>query len=200
MAKPINDLTGQKIGKLYIIKRYRYTRKNWKNPDTFYDYICECGNKGHTSHSNLVSSKKNKRYPKSCGCSNKEWINKWNLIRPNIERDDKQILINRIKNYYIRNANKAKHNWELSNQEFELLIFGNCYFCGASPEKEKIRKNITIKHSGIDRLDSSKDYFLDNCVSCCKWCNWAKNEFSVKEFLDHIMVIVDYDEKKTKSS
>lgn len=42
------------------------------------------------------------------------------------------------------------------------------------------------KHNGIDRVDSSKGYTLDNCVPCCSKCNYAKHEMSVEEFKEYI--------------
>ena len=39
---------------------------------------------------------------------------------------------------------------------------------------------------GIDRIDSSKDYTLDNCVSCCGMCNIMKNKFDIDEWFSKI--------------
>ena len=42
---------------------------------------------------------------------------------------------------------------------------------------------------GIDRVDSDKGYFVDNCVSCCMWCNSMKSDLPVGEWLEHVMKI-----------
>ena len=43
-----------------------------------------------------------------------------------------------------------------------------------------------------DRVDSSLGYTVSNCVPCCKYCNQAKNDRSVSEFLAHARRIVEY--------
>lgn len=39
---------------------------------------------------------------------------------------------------------------------------------------------------GIDRIDSSKDYTLDNCVPCCFICNRIKNKYDLNTFFDKV--------------
>ena len=36
--------------------------------------------------------------------------------------------------------------------------------------------------NGIDRIDSSKDYTLDNCNPCCQICNIAKRNMPLEKF------------------
>lgn len=38
----------------------------------------------------------------------------------------------------------------------------------------------------IDRIDSTKDYSIDNVVPCCKFCNWAKSDLKQKDFYDWV--------------
>ena len=40
--------------------------------------------------------------------------------------------------------------------------------------------------NGIDRIDSSKGYSVDNCVPCCAKCNYAKHDLSIDDFKNHI--------------
>lgn len=44
-------------------------------------------------------------------------------------------------------------------------------------------------YSGIDRVDSAKSYNAENCVPCCKVCNYMKRSLSRSEFLSHIAMI-----------
>jgi 5-methylcytosine-specific restriction endonuclease McrA len=80
-----------------------------------------------------------------------------------------------------------------------------CIYCGESGVQstkdrcKSITKNkrlfITdteIRFNGIDRLDSSKGYFMDNVVSCCKHCNSAKNILTTTEFKNHIIKIYEH--------
>ncbi len=44
-------------------------------------------------------------------------------------------------------------------------------------------------YSGVDRVDSTKGYTVDNCESCCKTCNVAKANYSKKFFVEWVMRI-----------
>ena len=52
-----------------------------------------------------------------------------------------------------------------------------CHYCG-----DKITKGGT----GLDRIDSSIGYRIDNIVTCCKVCNAAKGTLTVEQFKQHI--------------
>ena len=47
-------------------------------------------------------------------------------------------------------------------------------------------------YNGIDRIDNNIGYTIDNSVSCCKYCNFAKNDFLLDEFLLWIKRTKDY--------
>ena len=53
-------------------------------------------------------------------------------------------------------------------------------------KKQKRLSDYVLKCNGIDRIDSSKGYTVENSVPCCKYCNTAKNTMSVDEFLKWI--------------
>lgn len=72
------------------------------------------------------------------------------------------------------NAKSRGIKVELSDTEINALLNSNCYYCG----KEKA--------DGIDRIDSNKDYTIDNIVPCCGICNRMKNKFSLYLFLEQI--------------
>ena len=36
--------------------------------------------------------------------------------------------------------------------------------------------------NGVDRVNSNKGYILENCVSCCSWCNFSKSNRTVEEY------------------
>jgi hypothetical protein len=111
-------------------------------------------------------------------------------------------------------AKLRKIPWSLTFAQAALFIGGNCQYCGIEPQliynsyvgrngKLQQRKNMpaailtqaTITYSGIDRIDSDKGYTLNNCASCCKNCNIAKNTLSSKEFLNLIERIYKYNFK-----
>ena len=91
--------------------------------------------------------------------------------------------------------------WELTQDEYLSLVYGNCHYCGKAPS-DKNQWNIghnkrksdlqPIKINGIDRLDSNKGYTLDNCVSCCSECNQLKSTLSVDVFIQKIKEIYNF--------
>lgn len=62
-----------------------------------------------------------------------------------------------------------KSNYLTTSQK-QTLQNGSCYLCGQPPP------------SGIDRVDSSQAYTLENCRSCCKICNYMKKDFDLDAF------------------
>ena len=93
--------------------------------------------------------------------------------------------------HYKNNAKQRNIDWNLSEAEFKQLITQPCIYCGEIPNitKTSSYKNKTEKITGIDRIDSTKGYSIDNCVSCCGMCNIMKNKFSTEEFLNKIKII-----------
>ena len=101
---------------------------------------------------------------------------------------------------YSTGAEKREHKFLLTQSEFESIIFKNCYYCGAEPSpasdeliaKRGNPKQPTLYYNGIDRLDSNKDYTLDNCVPCCSMCNYMKRTYTLSEFLNHVKEIYEF--------
>ena len=62
----------------------------------------------------------------------------------------------------------------ITKEEAENMLTSKCFYCG----KENAM--------GIDRIDSSKDYTLDNCVPCCGMCNIMKNKFNIDKWFSKI--------------
>uniref|UniRef100_A0A6C0HCA8 HNH nuclease domain-containing protein n=1 Tax=viral metagenome TaxID=1070528 RepID=A0A6C0HCA8_9ZZZZ len=64
--------------------------------------------------------------------------------------------------------------FKLSFDEFISIVNNDCFYCGY--------KNSDFVN-GIDRIDSKKGYILDNCVACCKMCNYMKASLSIDVFI-----------------
>jgi len=75
---------------------------------------------------------------------------------------------------YIQCAKARNIAFELTKEQFEQLVITACYYCGSYNDKEVV---------GIDRLNSSKNYTLENCVPCCKTCNFMKGTLSKNAFI-----------------
>lgn len=64
---------------------------------------------------------------------------------------------------YKFNAKKRGFAWNLTDEQFSTFWQKPCNYCGDK-----------IETLGVDRVDSSKGYSLDNVVSCCEVCNRVK--------------------------
>ena len=49
-----------------------------------------------------------------------------------------------------------------------------------------MKQNGDFIYNGLDRIDNSKNHSKENCVACCKYCNYAKRERSFSEFKEWI--------------
>lgn len=91
----------------------------------------------------------------------------------------------------------------ISYEQFLKLSAADCHYCGSPPSNVrnvKSGKKFDPDHrrsvlNGIDRVDSSVNYQLDNCVPCCYKCNSMKSDRSTEEFLAHIRKIIKHMEK-----
>jgi hypothetical protein len=84
-------------------------------------------------------------------------------------------------NQFVNAVNHAikVHAIDLSYEDF--LVYTKtttCHYCGEFIDWENnVRYN-------LDRKDNEKGYSKENCVVCCKFCNWLKgNKFTYEEFI-----------------
>lgn len=82
---------------------------------------------------------------------------------------------------YKRNAKVRGIFFGLSFTEFCGLISQPCFYCGKLPET----------FNGTDRIDSKKDYTLENCIPCCGVCNQMKMSRSQEEFIDKCELVIE---------
>ena len=83
-------------------------------------------------------------------------------------------------------ATKRGLAWKLSDSDFQRLIDEPCVYCGDVATNTAKRTQYAIAtyvYNGIDRINSSQDYTISNCVSCCKACNAAKSDVPLHVFL-----------------
>ncbi|GAG11854.1 unnamed protein product, partial [marine sediment metagenome] len=153
--------------------------KNKQN-NVLWNCICECGQFKIVRAADL----KNK-HTRSCGCEMGKSL-------PNGQASFNQLL-----NGYKQGAKKYGVKFELTNDEFRELTSSVCYYCGKKPKQmhRARRQNGVYVHNGIDRVDNSKGYIIDNCVSCCSICNHMKWNLNQKIFLNHVERITKWPKK-----
>lgn len=188
------SLSGQQIGRITVGEGFRCKPEGCIQERTYYRCRCSCGKEYTASHTTLSTSKNRiaSVCEASCGCAQHEWVAGLQALAAG-ESD-----YNYIEHYYIENAKRANLLWGLTREEFRSFLSKPCNYCGISNSMERITKigKNSFKYNGIDRVDSSLDYTLDNCVTACKWCNWAKREVSVDTFLLHVRRIKEFVSKE----
>jgi hypothetical protein len=83
-------------------------------------------------------------------------------------------------------AKKRGLVWEITLEDWKRLTVLACHYCGAAPSncsEGGYGRNGSYRYNGLDRVDNGVGYTLENVVPCCKWCNHAKSDSGVVEFL-----------------
>lgn len=73
---------------------------------------------------------------------------------------------------YKSNAKVRGYSFDIKIDQFSSFWQKPCSYCGDS-----------IDTIGIDRIDSSKGYTLDNLTPCCEPCNGGKMDRSREEYI-----------------
>ena len=164
---------GTKFNRLTIIK-LNHKDNRWRR---HYLCKCDCGNEKVVQGSLMVSGN-----TKSCGCLVKEMGQSKRISKNHSE-------ITAIILGYKRHAKDRDIKFMLTREDVINIIFNKCHYCGSDLSNNKITKNSInggLHYNGIDRIDSHKDYTIDNVVPCCKICNLAKRDKSRDIFLTWI--------------
>lgn len=82
---------------------------------------------------------------------------------------------------YKKSAERRGIDFNLSKEEFTALWQKPCYYTGRA-----------ISTVGLDRVDNTKGYSIDNVVPCCKEINAMKSIMSKGEFIELIKAVVNH--------
>lgn len=194
MAK-FRDRTGERYGRLLVVE---HAGKNEKGKH-LWKCKCDCGNEKIVSSDNLSSGKS-----KSCGCLKTEFLkrrgNQFGLF------ENREEAIMRVQYSHIKRRHAKFSGKLMSFEEFLIKSKQRCFYCGLEYSREiQDRQNecisdglfsdTVVKCNGIDRIDSAVGYTSENTVSCCKYCNTAKNTMSKDEFYEWIKRVYEYNFK-----
>lgn len=81
---------------------------------------------------------------------------------------------------HLRNAKNRGLKNELTRERYTWLISRDCIYCGVK------------EAGGVDRVDSSADYTVENSVPSCHHCNSVKGALPVGQFIAHAHRIATY--------
>jgi len=161
------DEIGNKYGNLTVIARGPVDRRG----EILWVCECGCGNKVNVLGSNLRNGRQ-----KSCGCKRR--------------LPKGEAALNFLFRALKKSARERGLEWSISREQVRELTKKPCYYCGIEPRQE-IKNgyngyNGGIKYNGLDRVDNSRGYVIDNVVPCCRVCNFAKSNKSIDEFREWV--------------
>lgn len=161
----ITEIIGLQFGDLTVIEFCPRVISGKKT--RAFNCLCKCGNSVNALLGNLRKGTNN------CGCGSKRKL-------PNGHGARNRMII-----MYKKNASKRGLEYSLTNEQIIALFEGNCFYCGLEPSNICNIKggNGPYIYSGIDRVDNDLGYTPDNCVSCCRECNFAKRGFTKNQFI-----------------
>lgn len=163
------DRTGQRYGKLVVIRRADNGTGLAGNARWL--CRCDCGAEKVIKGTSLRVGK-----TKSCGCLKR--VPKRGYLPGECAR-------NRVLNGYRQGARSRGLSWDVTYEDFCRLITQHCFYCGSPPSAVSKAGPYSGEfiYNGIDRVDNTQGYVLDNMVTCCKICNHAKKDMSFDDFM-----------------
>lgn len=179
---------GERINNSFTLIEEVIEKKNWKsekNPKNEYLWKCKC-------ECGEIFYARERALDKRVGCmnctaykvANKRSLKKYGVLNKAIK--------GRIFREYKEGARRRNLDFNLSFEDFIKLSESNCHYCGSKPVEHESDKKYQYKlaelwkRNGIDRVDTTKGYTLDNCVPCCTKCNVAKHDLKLDEFKEWI--------------
>jgi len=160
-------------------KIHRFTVESFSHKDKrhrkWWNCRCDCGTTKIVHGSAIVSGN-----TRSCGCLAREV--KARTRKPKNGSEVTAIILG-----YKRHAENRGFRWILSRGQVESIVSRPCSYCGIPPSNiKKTRHSLPggFRYSGVDRIDSTKDYTVENVTPACKICNFAKSNMTKKEFHD----------------
>lgn len=181
----IKDYTGLMFDRLKVIS-YSHNKNNQR----YWLCVCSCGTELTVSSSKL-------KHQKSCGCIGRE---KCSIRMKTLKSGQKEYGV-AAKNYcyhiYKKGARNRQIEFDLTFNQFIDIVQKSCTYCGRKDTRQVTHNNRgnlfygSFSCTGIDRLDNSKGYTLNNSVPCCWTCNNAKKDMSYDEFKEWIIQVYE---------
>ncbi len=163
------DLRGLTFGRLKIVDQYPVRHRNG---NARWIVECSCGTIKIVRSTHLVRGTTT-----SCGC--------WNEEKKRLKAFSRETFVDHIFRQYRNACNARGMVFNLTREQVDELLQGNCFYCGVEPRfRSKMRGSIgAFCYNGIDRMANHLGYFPENCVSCCGTCNIAKQDMPLHRFV-----------------
>lgn len=174
------DLIGKRFGDITVVKRLGYRKASDNKNKTYWLCVDDKGNKAEYCTGDLRAYRK---------------------LKIHKEMTIKEAAIRRLLTTYKSSATDRDYEFNLKYEDFERLLFQNCFYCGSEPSntfRAKRSKKDTIKYNGIDRKNNSLGYTKENCVTCCRTCNRGKYFLTYEEWMNYIKRLVNFNKEREK--
>lgn len=188
MAGKAKNLAGQRFGRLLVFLAATSRRKpSGQAAGARWHVECDCGARRVVDASALLSGA-----TKSCGCLHREIVAEiGRKSGPRLRgRFKPGAAFRQLRANYRADARNRGRTFLLTDDQFSVLTQGSCFYCGVAPSRDfsVVSGDHYLCH-GIDRVDSTGNYEIDNCVSCCESCNRLKGLKSLTEFVASVRAI-----------
>lgn len=170
------NLVGKKFGKLEVLQAAEPIKTGGKTKSRWL-CKCDCGKETIKRADTLSAGT-----TQSCGCKPYE-----------AKKDITEMGIRIVKEDYKNNCKRRGLLFDLDDNDFKNLILANCHYCNKEPSQTRKGRltHAKIVYNGIDRKDNLIGYTKENCVSCCKECNFLKTDKTYEQFLNKIKSIYE---------
>lgn len=146
-----------------------------------YKVRCECGKTFIT----IGTSLKHKRVTECSSCAYQKRPQSTKRLTQE-ERMFTKTIVDRCKAHNIP--------YSITAADYITVAKKACHYCGAPPIIKGAHMTrhaeIPIPVNGIDRVDNTLGYTIENIVPCCSICNSMKSTLSSEHFLTHIKQII----------
>jgi len=216
----LKDLTGMRFGKWNVLYRADDHVDDSGNHHVIWHCLCDCGNEKDVRGSNLTSGlskscgclqkedKKGTNFDKTlreydtdgnvtgriCSCC-KRMLPIDNYYKDlhtadgvsNICKYCQSRSVHGRYQVYRQGAKNRNLDFELTRDEFAIITEKPCHYCG-----EYSDVYFDKPYSGIDRVDSSIGYVVNNVVPCCTMCNRMKLDYNINTWVEKMKKILSH--------
>lgn len=183
MPPTIVDIKGRRFGKLTVIElldtKSRGKKARWVCK-------CDCGNTSIVYSTNLIRG-----LTIGCGKCRTKIVNQHGHY--DLKTYDSAFMI--VYRTIRVCADTRGFTFDLTTEDVKHISKKNCFYCGVEPKqimKARNKFGSDYIYNGVDRVDNTRGYIIDNCVPCCKKCNQAKMNLPVEEFKTLIKNIYEH--------
>ena len=122
------NLTGQRFGRLIVLD---LNTKRSPKRDKRWNCLCDCGKSVVVATASLKGN-----LTRSCGCLQRDLLSERNSLPDGIAQ------MRHILKGYKATARRDNRSFELTEEQFKILIHSDCFYCGSPPSRVRHDKGL----------------------------------------------------------